>query len=243
MRPDNASGPSLREVWKSLRGTAKIQFLWDYFKLPLFLICVLIYVICYLVFRSLHAETPQLYLAYVNLEAGETLNRHLTEDFIAALHPNERHSVVKVLDHLALTENLQQVDGSYVYASQMKILSAIESQILDIVLMNQEAFDAFSQNGFLCDLDTFSETYDLAELKPYFVENIEILSDNATDVLLDPSVDYQSETVSYPMAINISSFPYIQEAGFPDDVFLGVIANTTRGRNAASFITYLADDT
>ena len=232
---------SFEKEWKNLHGTAKLQYLWDYYKLPIFLVCLAVYVICYLIFRRVTAEYPQLYLAYVNVDAGETLNRQLTEDFIGFLNPEERHSVVKTTGRLALTENLQKVDGSYVYASQMKILSEIENRHLDIVIMNREAFDAFAQNGFLMNLEDFAEQYHLQDLDPYFAENIEILSDNATEALLDPSVEYVSNTTAYPMGIDITGFPVIQEAGFPDRVYLGIIANTPRPDTVAAYVAYLKD--
>ena len=160
--------------------------------------------------------------------------------YFTNLQPDEKNSVVKTLRNLALTENLQTVDGSYVYASQVKILAAIDSQQLDVVLMNREAFDAFSQNGLLADLDHFSEEHDLTHLAPYFVDNIEILSDNATEVLTDPTAVYHAETDTYPMGIDVTEFPFMQQAGFPDHVYLGIIENTTRAENAAAFVSYLA---
>ena len=230
---------SLKEL-KNLKGTAKIRFIWDYYKIPIFLICVCVYAAGYIVWRNVTAEFPQLYVAYVNVEAGEALDRQLTEGFIDHLQPREKHSVVRAIRDLALTENLQEVDGSYVYASQVKILSAIDNQQLDVVLMNKEAFDAFSQNGFLADLDSFAKEHDLTNLEPYFIDNIEILSDNMTDVMTDPTIEYHSETTTYPMGIDISEFPCIKEAGFPDHVYLGIIANTERADNAAAYVAYLA---
>lgn len=233
------SDGSFRKEWKNLKGTAKLQYIWDYYKLPIFLICVAVYVLCYMIYRGVTTEHPQLYLAYVNVDVGETLNRHLTDEFIDYLAPEEKHSVVKTTTRLALTENLQKVDGSYVYLSQMKILSEIENQHLDIVIMNREAFDAFSQNGFLINLEDFSDTFHLQNLEPYFVENIEILSDNATDVMLDPAVEYHSEITAYPMGIDITDFPVIREAGFPDRVYLGIVANTPRPDTAAAYAAFL----
>ena len=230
---------SFKKKWKNLKGTAKCQYIWDYYKLQIFLICIIVYVLCYLLYRGVTTEHPQLYLAYVNVDVGDTLSRHLTDEFIDFLEPEEKHSVVKTTNRLALTENLQHVDGSYVYASQMKILSEIENQHLDVVIMNREAFDAFSQNGFLFNLKDLSETCHLQNLEPYFIENIEILSDNATDVMLDPSVEYQSEITTYPMGIDITDFPIIRDAGFPDRVYLGIIANTPRPETAAAYASYL----
>ena len=226
--------------WHDLKGTAKIQYIWDYYKLPIFLICICVYVSGYLIWRNANVEHPQLYLAYVNLEIGETLDHHLTEEFIDYLHPEEKNCVVKAIRNLALTENLQKADGSYVYASQMKILAAIDNRQLDVVLMNQEAFDAFSQNGLLINIETFAKEQGLTNLQPYFVDNIEILSDNATEVIVDPAAAYHSEITTYPMGIEITEFPFIKEAGFPDHVFLGIIANTERADNAASFVSYLS---
>ena len=234
------TGKPGRDTWRQLKGSAKLQYIWDYYKLPLFLAAVCIYAAVYLVWRNVTAEHPQLYLAYVNLEVGETLDQSLTEGFIAHLQPGDKRSSVKVMRGLALTDNLRQVDGSYVYASQVKILAAIENNQLDVVLMNQEAFDAFSQNGFLINLDTFAKEYGLSRLESCFASNIEILSDNAADVIADPTTEYQSETISYPMGIDVSGFPLIQEAGFPDKVYLGIIANTERGGNAAAYVSYLA---
>ena len=65
---------SLKEL-KNLKGTAKIQFIWDYYKIPIFLICACVYAAGYIVWRNVTAEFPQLYMAYVNIEAGETLDR------------------------------------------------------------------------------------------------------------------------------------------------------------------------
>ena len=144
------------------------------------------------------------------------------------------------LRNLAISDNLQGIDGSYMYASQVKILAAINNRQLDTVIMNREAFDAFSQNGILLNVESFCTEYALTQLEPYWVDNIEILSDNATEVMADPTAAYHSETTTYPMGIDITSFPIIEKAGFPDHVYLGIIANTEHADNAASFVSYLS---
>ena len=78
------------DTWRKLKGTAKLQYIWDYYKIPMFLIFVALYVAGYLIWRSATAENPQLYLAYVNLEVGETLDHNLTEGFLDYLQPAER---------------------------------------------------------------------------------------------------------------------------------------------------------
>ena len=84
------TGENRKDTWRNLKGTAKIQYIWDYYKLPLFLTGVLIYAAGYLIWRNVNVQHPQLYLAYVNLEAGEDLDHDLTEGFIEYLHPEEK---------------------------------------------------------------------------------------------------------------------------------------------------------
>ncbi len=235
----NRAGIFNRKELRELKGSAKIRYIWDYYKLPLFLLFIVIYTVSYLIWRGATADFPQLYLAYVNVEAGSVLDQQLTEGFIEYLQPDEKNSVVKTLQNLVLTENLRETDGAYIHASQVKILSAIDNQQLDVVLMNREAFDAFSQNGLLIDLGNFIKDHDLSSLEPYLVENIEILSDNADEVIADPSVEYRSETKSYPMGLEADRFTFFKEAGFSDHVYLGVIANTPRADNVAAFLSYL----
>ena len=45
------------------------------------------------------------------------------------------------------------------------------------------------EKEIVINLKDFSDSCHLQNLEPFFVENIEILSDNATDVMLDPSVE------------------------------------------------------
>ena len=124
----------------------------------------------------------------------------------------------------------------------MKILASIDGKQLDVVLMNKEAFDAFSQNGYLCDLEELlsSEDVDLYNrLKPHLVTNTVILEDNSTDLQLDPSITYQAVTEEHPFGLDLSQTSMISDAGFSDIVYLGIIANSPRTEEAIDYVRYL----
>ena len=89
---------------------------------------------------------------------------------------------------LLLSES-EGADEEYVYASEMRIVSAITAQRLDVVLMDAEARDAFAAQGYLADLS--------------------------------------------------SLIPVIRQAGFPEAVYLGVLANAPHPERAAAYIDYL----
>lgn len=85
--------------------------------------------------------------------------------------------------------------------------------------MNKEAFDAFSQNGYLCSLEVLlqeSAPDMIDELKPYLV------------------------TREYPTGLDISQKGLFKQASFEDTVYLGVITNSPRMNTAVEYIKNLS---
>ena len=108
--------------------------------------------------------------------------------------------------------------------------------------MDKEAFDAFSQSGYLCNIENLlheAKPEAAAEWKPYLTTNTVILEDNTEDMMMDESLSYQAVTEEFPMGLLLSQKGLIKEAGFEDDVYLGVIKNSPRMDMAAEYIEYL----
>lgn len=277
---------SQREKWHSLTTPGqRIRYIWDYYKLPILIACIGIYILGYAVFRHATHKDTVLYAALVNVSVGEQMEEALSGGFLAVLDDAVSAEDVAGSDSSApgaagsgssasgaesssnqdsgtgsanetdvsgrqvrlyagwyLTDDPSNEQYEYVYATRMKVLACIDDGQLDVVLMDQEAFDAFAQNGYLSNLETFlaEEAPELLDsLQPFFVDNIEILEDNAQDVALDPSLEYDSVTDSYPMAISLDDAPLIAEAGFSDTVYFGILKNTPRREMAATYLDYL----
>ena len=222
--PENLSQ---REKWRSLTTPGqRIRYIWDYYKLPIVIACIVIYIPGYAAFRHLTHKDTILYTALINVAAGEELTEELSGGFPASL---------------AGKDNAADAGG----ATRMKVLASIDGEQLDVVLMDKEAFDAFAQNGYLANLETLlaEEAPELlTAFQPYLVENFEILEDNAQDVALDPSVEYHSVTDSYPMAIALDDAPLIAGAGFSGTVYFGILGNTPRKETAVAYLEYLFAD-
>ena len=145
---------------------------------------------------------------------------------------------------LYLTDDENSPYHEYTYASRMKILAAINNKELDVVLMNKEAFDSFSQNGYLCNLEELLAAEDTAlynQLKPYLITNTIILEDNSVDTVLDPSVAYEAVTEEYPVGLDLSQTGRVSKAGFDDAVYLGIVSNSLRKDAAVNYIRYLTE--
>lgn len=231
--------------FKDLHGTAKIQYIWDYYKLPIAVICIGLYIVGYIIYGRLTHKDTLLYTALVNVNAGETLTEELGLDYLDYLHANSSKETIELYTGLYLTDDETNQYYEYTYASSTKIVASIDAERLDVVFMDKEAFDAFSQNGYLCNMKEFlmqqaPELYSL--LQSSLENNIVILEDNALEADLDPSVSYSAETTELPMALNLSQSDIIKQAGFNDTVYLGIIANTPRTKEIVSYLKYLFED-
>ena len=220
----------------------KIQYIWDYYKFPLVVLCIFLYVIGYFLYGHFTRKDTILYTALVNVSASESLTRQLSTNFIPYIKEDSSKKELQLYTGLYLTDDENNPNHEYTYASRMKILASIDGEQLDVVLMNKESFDAFSQNGYLYNLEELlSNEYPALyeKWKPYLVTNTIILEDNSTDVQLDSSISYQAVTEEAPTGLAISQTGLLHDAGFSDTVYLGIVANTSRADTAVHYIQYL----
>lgn len=227
---------------KSLHGKKKLQYIWDYYKLPLTILGIFLYAIIYICYRHLTYKEPVLYTALVNVNAGETLTAQLGQGFLDAIGIDDSQNRLYLYSGLFLTDDEGSSYHEYTYASRVKILAAIDGEQLDVVLMDKEAFDAFSQNGYLCEIDELlrQEAPDLYDkMQPFVVENTFIAEDNSFEMQFDDSVTYSAITEEYPMGLDLSQAELIKQAGFEDTVYLGIIANSPRIDTALAYLQYL----
>lgn len=239
LKKDNFPG---KESLTRLHGRQKIQYIWDYYKLPMVIGLIFLYIIGYTVYGHFSKKEVLLYAGLVNVSPGETLAAQLREGFLEFLGVNGAKADLKLYTGLYLTDNPDDPNREYAYASRIKIIASIDDERLDVVLMDKAAFDAFSQNGYLYHMEELLQNMDekvAEELKPYLIKNIVILEDNREDMLLDGSLPYEAVTEEFFMGLLVSQKGLFKEAGFTDDVYLGVIKNSPRLDGAAEYIEYL----
>ncbi len=235
-----------RPFMQSLHGKARLrfclQYLWDYYKLPLAAAAIALYIAIYAVYGHFTHKDTVLYTALVNVAVGETLTEELSSHFLTAQNLNTDANTFRLYSGLYLTDDENNIYHEYTYASRLKILASIDAEQLDVALMNQEAFDAFSRNGYLSNLDELLAEEVPAlhqQLAPYFVTNTVILEDNSEELLLDDSAVYHAETATYPMGLDLSASPLIQKGGFQETVYLGIIKNSPRIHTVFDYLEYL----
>ena len=170
----------------------------------------------------------------INISFGEEIQKRLTEDFLTETGGNPRRQEVYLYRDLYLSEDADALNHEYAYASKVKLGGAISAEKLDLVLMNREAYDIFSRQGYLLELASFPGAD-----SPFLTENEVILSDNSVDYLLGNTAEEQVVTKTVPNSLAVSSIPLFREAGFNGDLYLGVISNSPRQEEAATYLRYL----
>ena len=231
-----------KEYWKTLHGKQKVQYVWEYYKFPITVCLIFLYIIGYNIYGHFSKKDIILYTGLVNVSISDQVNRELSDDFLEFMDENISKKDVQLYTGLYLTTDPNNPNYEYTYASRIKILASIDAEQLDVVLMNKEAFDAFSQNGYLYNIEELlkdSAPDMLDELKPYLITNTSILEDNSEEMLADDSLSYEAVTEEFPMGLDVSQRGLFKQAGFEDTVYLGVIANSTHMDMAVEYIKYL----
>lgn len=241
LRPEVSGKGDQNWSIKDLHGKAKIGYVWEYYKLPIVIGCIFLYIAGYMLHGYLTHKDTILYTALVNV-SDAIPSEELTTDFLSYLGANTEKNEVVLYQGLYLTEDESSPDYAYVYASNTKITASIAAKQLDIVLMDKKAFDLLSGRGYLCDIEKLliQEAPDLYQsLQPQLVSNTVILEDNAIDAGLDDAVAYTAVTEEYPTGIELTHSPHIPESGISGTLYLGVISNAPHIDTAVEYLRYL----
>ncbi len=219
-----------KEQWRQLHGRQKIQYVWDYYKFPIAVCLIFLYIIGYMIYGHFSQKDTLLYTALINVSVDEQLSAQLSDGFIEYTDTDASKNDIQLYTGLYLTDNPNNPNHEYAYASRMKILASIDGEELDVVLMNKEAFDLFSQNEYLCNLEKlFRDSYPdvFKKVEPYLVTSTEMPENNPED------------NPEYPTGLDMSQKGIFRQAGFQDTVYLGIIKNSPRMDRAVEYIKYL----
>lgn len=241
MKWTDAERAENREALARMTLLQRLEYIFEYYKFPLVLILIAVVALSSVLYYRITYKDTLLYLAYANIAVGDTLDSELGEEFTRSIGADPGKAEVKVYRNLYLSSDPSAQDHQYSYASRLKLMAAMTNRQLDVLLMNQEAYDIMSSGGYLLPLEELLKQDDSLRIRisGQLVTNQVILEDNEIDHQLDESVPYQAVTETVANAVLISSFDLFEQAEFSGDVYLGVIGNSPRMDAVLQFIDYL----
>lgn len=225
-------------LFRQMSPREKWDHIWTYYKAAFLLGAILLAILVSVIFTLATRKEPVMYMAYTNIQVDTQTEQALWGDYLNDRGYNTDESEVYIHSNLYLAdvpdpENYEQANGSY-----MKVMALIESKELDIILMTRESYDLCSANGYLLDLRELFSPEDPAVF-PYVVSNLVVLEDNALDYSLGMAEEFIYETDTVPNALDLSKLDWYQEAGYAEEVYLGIVLNTPRLDICADYFTYL----
>lgn len=143
-----------RQNFHELSLKAKLRYLFDYYKFHFIVICIIIYIPAYFIYGHFTHKDAVLYVGLANINTGEDTSAKLTSEYLLHENIDTKKNEIYLYNGLYISNNPSAESQSYSFASSTKLLAAIDSEEMDVVLMNDEALKIFSDNNYLAELDT-----------------------------------------------------------------------------------------
>lgn len=229
-----------RQAFRAMSLPQKLEYVFAYYKLPLVLVFIAAVALGSVLNYQLTHKEPVLYVAYCNVSLPDERDQELFDGFLASMGANPKTQEAYRYYSLYLSEAEESVDHQYSYASRLKTLAAVDAEELDVVLMNQGAYDLLSASGYLMDLSPTLAASDTlqAQARELLTTNVVVLEDNRLEVELNEADTYEAVTQEVSNALDVT-----EALGGTDiltgTVYLGIIGNTPRLDTALSFVNYL----
>ncbi|MBP5265871.1 MAG: hypothetical protein J6Z06_03505 [Lachnospiraceae bacterium] len=197
-------------TFRELNKKQKLQYIWDYYKIHIFVTAALICILFSLVRTMQRNQKADLYVAYVNVAVSDHFLKEMTKgsDLTVSNYTN-----------LLITEDPNSENLEYAYGSAMKVMAAISDGKLDIVVGDRYALDWCHSNEYLDNPLSYIEENPalLAQVEPYLI------------------YDEKGE----PYAIDLSFSSYYKEAGFSDSLYLGIIPSEEDSPEVLTYLSLL----
>ena len=96
---------SSNEKWNSLSRKQKVRYVWDYYKFPIAVCLICIYIVGYTVYGHFTKKEVLLYTALVNVSAGEQLTNELDGGFLDFLGADVSKTELELYTGISLTDD------------------------------------------------------------------------------------------------------------------------------------------
>ncbi|MFR8547365.1 MAG: hypothetical protein ACLVEV_01880 [Lachnospiraceae bacterium] len=201
-------------TWKE-----RIGYVWDYYKAQMALLIGLILLIHIgvTIFQNMQIEEVlQAYL--VNCNAMEVDAKEMSAEFADYVGGLDKHQVATVNTTL-IEEGKDAPQSQSSMAEQMKLTTLIGAQAIDVVVLDELAYETYLEDGFLMDLSGLLTP----EQKEQWQERLEEDAGGAC---------YAVEVTDSPVLAS-------QNAYFGGKIYAAVMANSVNTDMSIAFVDYL----
>ena len=232
---------AVREAFRRMGPKEKFGYILTYFWWAILLTAIAAIILGSVIYERFTKKQTVMYIGCLNVTVGSDLEEKLRQGFLVFSDENPKKTDVLLYRDMYIAADPSDADHQMAYASRMKLMAVINGKLLDLVLMNREAYDILSAADYLLDLSGFAgQDAELRrDLDPLLTENTVVIEDNAIEIRLNEADTYRAVTKQIINGVDLSGIPLIEDAGFSDSLFLGIIANSPRLETCERYLKYL----
>ena len=138
MRLSREERAARKDAFREMSLAGKADYICTYYRLPILLGLIALYLVCSSVYRQITKKEVILYSALINVSIGDDLESQLNGGFISADGADSQKAEVYLYRGTYLSDDPSAENHEYGYASKLKLMASIEAKQLDVALMNRE---------------------------------------------------------------------------------------------------------
>lgn len=211
--------------FKALSTKAKIQFIWDYYRLHILVTVIAVAVIGSLIHHFVTYREPLLNVIMINTSSGEMTTADGFDEFLDAYQYDKKETPVSVFGSLYFSDDENAAVASYQDYEVLATMIAAGGQ--DLFFGTGNVFLTYAEQGAFMDLS-------------------KVLSPETFDKYKD-SMIYSTddgESASYPCAVEITDNEWLKKNGYYDgNCYFGIFYRSENSEVTTQFAEFLLGQT
>ena len=213
-----------REVSR-LQGAAKLQYVWDYYKLWIIgVVCLVAFVIYFVVARAMTPNDNWFYITIANTQADAGNKSQIWRDFVDYSGYDTREKNVYFNTNCYFDPFSERINNYYTY-----FVAYVDAGTLDLIAMEKDDLQKLGERGRLLDLS-----------RP---EASEIMAKYEDRLIYAVPLDEEYSTEPVPIGIDLSDSALISKYHiYSDSCAVGVSANCPHMDAVLRFLACVLED-
>lgn len=205
--------------FKALSGKAKVQYIWDYYRLRILVVVLVAAFVIYLIYHYATYRDPLLNVIMINVNDSMSADAGGFDEFLEAGGYDLKNNPISLNASLNFPEN-QEYTMTYNDYQVLTMMVAAGGQ--DLFFGTGEVFLDYAEAGALIDLRTVLSEETLAKYEDCLVYSTE---EGATD--------------PYPCAVRLSDNEWIQKYNYYDTCYFGIFYQSEKQDVSGEFAEFL----
>ena len=224
----------LKAEWAKMQQmnfTEKRQYVWEYYKLHIFAVLFLGFMVGSLLNTWIFNPPHQEYLYFVWV--GHPIAAPVLDGFadgLSVIVENPDRFVVRATNY-----SLDGLDPQMAMGLQTRFMAQLQMSSLDLFMVSEEELYIFSANGFVLPIMQFMD-----ELAGYSPAAYDALSERLVEISFYSEED--ATTVTDYMAASMRGIPFFEQFHIDtEDLYMAVIINSVRFERVARALEVILD--